>query len=50
MEEKDVWAEPEDFFHVFRCTTQKYAETFIKKGEIKFSTPYSSAWPKRLRR
>ncbi|RNB82104.1 hypothetical protein EDM59_21065 [Brevibacillus nitrificans] len=44
MEEKGVWAEPEDFFSVFRCTTQKYAETFLKKGEIKFSTP--SSWVK----
>ncbi|SFM53964.1 hypothetical protein SAMN03159341_1458 [Paenibacillus sp. 1_12] len=44
MEEKGVWAEPENFVSVFRCTTQKYAETFLKKGEIKFSTP--SSWVK----
>ncbi|MFD2614631.1 hypothetical protein [Paenibacillus gansuensis] len=46
MEEKElgVWAEPEGFFSVFRCTNQKYAEAFLKKGEIKFSTP--SSWVK----
>ncbi|PIC85148.1 hypothetical protein CSV72_15275 [Sporosarcina sp. P20a] len=42
MEEKNVWAEPDSFASVFRCTTQKYAENFFKKGEIKFSTP--SSW------
>lgn len=42
MEEKSEWAEPENFISVFRCTTQKYAETLLKKGEIKFSTP--SSW------
>lgn len=44
VEEKGVWAEPESFVSVFRCTTQKYAETLLKKGEIKFSTP--SSWVK----
>lgn len=42
MAEKGKWAEPEDFISVFRCTTQKYAESFLKKGEIKFNTP--SSW------
>ncbi|MGN7409860.1 hypothetical protein [Sporosarcina sp. SAFN-010] len=44
MEEQGVWAEPDSFTSVFRCTSQKYAETFLKKGEIKFSTP--SSWVK----
>jgi hypothetical protein len=44
MEEKAVWAEPENFMMVFRCTTQKYAENFLNNGEIKFSTP--SSWVK----
>ncbi|KGE17261.1 hypothetical protein [Paenibacillus wynnii] len=44
MDEKDVWVKPESFVSAFRCTTQKYAETFYKKGEIKFGTP--SSWVK----
>src|SRR4051794_22717498 len=44
MKEKNEWAEPESFSAVFRCTSQKYAETLLKKGEIKFSTP--SSWVK----
>ncbi|MED4461493.1 hypothetical protein [Metabacillus fastidiosus] len=42
MEEKGVWAKPEDFMVVFRLTTRQYAENFLKKGEIKFNTP--SSW------
>ena len=30
-----------DYHLVLRCTTQKYAKTFIEKGEIKFNTPQS---------
>ena len=30
-----------DFFLALRCTTQKYAKSFIENGEIKFSTPQS---------
>ncbi|KAB0444481.1 hypothetical protein [Lysinibacillus fusiformis] len=41
MSENSGWAKPEDFLLVFRCTTQKYAENFLKKGEIKFGTPES---------
>ena len=39
--EEGVWANPENFFGVFRCTSEKYAETFLSKGEIKFNTPNS---------
>lgn len=39
--EEGVWAKPENFFAVFRCTTEKYAETFLSKGEIKFNIPDS---------
>ncbi|MBU7320540.1 hypothetical protein [Paenibacillus oleatilyticus] len=44
MKEKNEWSEPDSFGVVFRCTSQKYAETLLKKGEIKFSTP--SSWVK----
>ncbi|PIC73325.1 hypothetical protein [Sporosarcina sp. P17b] len=44
MEKKSGWADPESFSHVFRCTTVKYAESLLRKGEIKFSTP--SSWVK----
>ena len=42
--EEEVWANPENFTAVFRCTTEKYADTFLNKGEIKFNTP--DAWVK----
>ncbi|OBR91424.1 hypothetical protein CLRAG_29910 [Clostridium ragsdalei P11] len=41
MKKEGIWANPENFFGVFRCTTEKYAETFFSKGEIKFNTPNS---------
>lgn len=36
------WANPNDFSAVFRCTSVKYADEFMKKGSIKFNTP--SSW------
>lgn len=35
------WMNPEEFTAVFRLTTVKYANEFIDKGIIKFSTPQS---------
>lgn len=36
-----TWGNANDFTAVFRCTTSKYADDFVTKGEIKFSTPQS---------
>ncbi|MFX4263426.1 hypothetical protein ACOBQJ_14675 [Pelotomaculum propionicicum] len=39
--EEGVWANPENFFAVFRCTKEIHAKDFLGKGEIKFNTPNS---------
>ncbi len=36
-----VWANPDHFTAVFRLTSSKYADDFIKKGSIKFNEPQS---------
>jgi hypothetical protein len=42
MEEKGVWAEPENFLSVFAALLRNMLKLFLEKGEIKFSTP--SSW------
>ncbi|QUH28210.1 hypothetical protein [Vallitalea guaymasensis] len=41
MKKEVKWANPENFFAMFRCTTVQYAESFLNKGQIKFNTPDS---------
>ncbi|NFD96758.1 hypothetical protein EXN37_03100 [Clostridium botulinum] len=41
MEGEGKWANPEEFFLAFRCTSVQYAENFLNKGQIKFNTPNS---------
>lgn len=38
---ENCWAAPNNFLMVLRCTKMQYARSFLKNGQIKFSTPAS---------
>ena len=37
----NCWENPDAFSMVLRCTKMRYARTFLKNGQVKFSTPNS---------